>query len=81
MVGGLGHEAVQLIGPERREKSAQPQHSALVEPVIPLASLFAGGDQTHLGEDGKVLRYRRTGDRKLRRELRDGAFARCQELQ
>ncbi len=80
-MGGVGDEAVQLIGPERRDKSAKPQHPALVEPVIPLPPLFAGSDQTDLGEDRKVLRYRRTGDRKPRRELGNGAFAGCQELQ
>lgn len=53
---------------------------ALIEPVVPFPALFAGGNQSRFGEHAEVLRYRRTGDRELRRKLGNGAFTRCQEL-
>lgn len=78
---GVGHEQIELVGPEEVDLGAESGHPDRVDGVEALPPFLAGGDEAGLLEDQKVLRDGRTGHRKGAGEVGHGTWTGGQQLQ
>ena len=77
----VGHEQIELGGPEAVDLGTERGHSRWVDGVEALAALLAGGDETGLLEGQEVLRDGRPGDRERGGELGHRARTARQQLE
>jgi hypothetical protein len=77
----VGHEQIELVGPEEVDLRAESGHPCRVDGVEALSPLLAGGDETGLLENQEVLRDGRTCHREGAGEVGHGAWTGGQQLQ
>ena len=79
--GCIRCQQIQFVRPELFDKVAEPGHACGVEPVVPVAPLFAGGYKPGLLQQEQVLGHCGAAHSELRGQLANRLFLARQELQ
>ena len=77
----VGHEQVELGGPEGLDLALEAADAVVLDPVQALTAELLGADQAGVGQHTEVLADRRSGHVEVGREVRDEQWPASEQLQ